>query len=825
MKILVVIENQTNREMLVSQCKQEFDADVLPTESAQHACKLLESNTYDLAIIDTLLSDGNGLNILERARAKHSLLELPVVVISTLRDTGTTIQYLEAGANDVFYQPLDLSLATARLKTVKKIRDLFTTKTLAAHFSPQVPNARTLAMGDEAERTVIFQTVESKIPCEIPVLAVFKETQHFCKTVEIGLSTMTMLSFGNLPDEKRFMIQMSLGDEEPRMLNVKTKRRLEVEEWQEGSIRLELTIDKEQDWYGAWFLKMNHAYQIGGKDELQKALREAADALIKGANQQGTVVPNWYRPASSNLPKTNGKYRYQFRKLLGRGGFASVYLVKDLALKRWVAMKVLDNKMAAQPKSKTNFLNEAQIVAQLQHPNLATIFEVGELVPDEARAYLDFPRQVLDRYPSRIIYFTMQFIEGESLGKRLKKQGVLPNAEVLRILIEICKGLAYAHEKGVIHRDIKPHNVMLNNNEVILTDFGLADIVDDSGDLFQDLARRKDEGKRLSCTPIYAPPEQLRGKKGHVGSDIYSLAVMGYEMFTGKNPYAAPQLNGILKKKVRDLPPSLGEIVPDLHPVLVKVIDKCMSVSPDDRFESVSQVLQQLLEVQLENENHSGPRDVEQQLWDLLNMAIFADDVYQAGEALSKLNALVCLHQNTENAKITEKLRKGIADPDLLNSLIEKNLNNANQDILFQVLKNLESSRSVYILLQWFQRERQQWKKDFFARLAVVCSRENLMPLIAFGRELPDREAVLILRGCRQLEAEKLYPALFEWSYHAGQEVQKEWLSIYNNLRTPPTALQSVVKAWSEGTGTKHPQVVSYAAKIEKKTVTGSKYY
>lgn len=206
-------------------------------------------------------------------------------------------------------------------------------------------------------------------------------------------------------------------------------------------------------------------------------------------------------------------------------------------------------------------------------------------------------------------------------------------------------------------------------------------------------------------------------------------------------------------------------------------------------------------------------------------MAIFADDVHQAGESLTKLNALVCLHQNTDKAQITEKLRKGIADPDLLNSLIEKNLNNANQDILFQVLKNLESSRSVYILLQWFQRERQEWKKDFFARLAVACSRENMMPLITFGRELPDREAVLILRGCRQLEAEKLYPALFEWSLHEGQEVQKEWLSIYNNLRQPPTPLRSVVKAWSEGTGTKHQQVREYAAKIEKKLVTGASYF
>jgi len=824
MKILMVIENSTNLEQLVSRCESDFKAEVVFCDAVSKIAGLTENNSFDLALVDAAISKGDGMDVLKSLRNLHSQLALPVVIISTLRDTGTTVRLLEAGANDVLYLPLDMPLSMARLANVIRIRDLHLTKTLAVHHSPQFNHEPSLGYIDEAERTAVFHTFDSKIPCEIPVLALFKETQHFCKTVEIGLKSLTLLSFGHLPEERRFLIQMSLGDEEPKFLKVTTKNRRDVDEWQEGTVELELGLIEGQDWYNAWFLKMNHAYQIGGKEGLQGALRNAANAFMKGADKAGAKVPGWFNPMHRNLPKANGNHRYQFQKLLGRGGFASVFLAKDLTLKRWVAMKVLDTKMVEQEKSRNNFLNEAQIVAQLQHPNLVTIFEVGELSPQEAKSYFGFPREVLDRYPSGIIYFTMQYIEGESLGKRLKKKKAMPQSEVLRILIEICKGLAYAHEKGVIHRDIKPHNVMLNNDDVILTDFGLADIVEEGGDLFQEFART-DEGKRLSCTPIYAPPEQLRGKKGHVGSDIYSLAVMGYEMFTGRNPFAAPELNGILKKKVRDLPPSLGEKVADLHPGLVKVIDKSMSVNPKDRYESASQVLQALLEVQLEQENQSSPKDVEQQLWDLLNMAIFAEDVYQAGEALTKLNALVCLHQNSENSPIIEKLRKGIADPDLLNSLIEKNLNNANQDILFQVLKNLESSRSVYILLQWFQRERQQWKKDFFARLAVICSRENLMPLIAFGRELPDGEAVLVLRGFRQLEADKLYPALFEWSLHEGRRVQKEWLSIYNNLRQPPTALTSVVKAWREGTGTNHSDVARYAAEIDKKLVTDSNQY
>lgn len=618
MKFLVATENKATRDQLVAQCEQAFNAEIVLTESVHHSKKLLDATAFDLAIIDTLLPDGNGLDLLTYLRERKTLLEIPVVIISALRDTGTTVRHLEAGANDVLYQPLDLSLGMARLKNVIRIRDLYLTKTLAAHFSPQIPANQTFNMDDEVEKTVVFKTVQSQIPCEIPVLAVFKETQHFCKTIEVGLQSITLLSFGNLPNESRFLIQVSLNNEEPRMLKVKTRLRDNVEDWQEGSLKLELKIEKDQEWYNNWFLKMNHAYQIGGKEGLQNTLRHAAAALGKEGEQAGESLPNWFNPTRKSLPKSNSGYRYQFQKLLGRGGFASVYLVKDLALKRMVAMKVLDTKMATQEKSRTNFLNEAQIVAQLQHPNLATIFEVGELTAGEVIDYCDFPKQILKRYPKKMIYFTMQYIEGESLGKRLKKQGVLPPGEVLRILIEICKGLAYAHEKGVIHRDIKPHNVMLNNNEVILTDFGLADIVDETADLFQDLARRHDEGKRLSCTPIYAPPEQLRGKKGHVGSDIYSLAVMGYEMFTGKNPFAAPELNGILKKKVRDLPPSVGEAKPDLHPMLVTVVDKCMAVNPADRYQSVKQVLQQLLEVQLEQENNSGPREVEQQLWDLL---------------------------------------------------------------------------------------------------------------------------------------------------------------------------------------------------------------
>lgn len=825
MKILVAIENKANRELLIAKCEGAFQADILLTESVHHSKKLLEASSFDLVLMDMLLPDGDSLSVLKQLRTKKTMLEVPAVVISTLRDTATTVAHLEAGANDVLYQPLDVNMAMARLKNVVRIRDLYLSKSFAGNYSAKPRPQHQTYMMDEADNTIVFKTLDSQIPCEMPVLAVFSETQYFCKTIEVGLQSMNLLAFGSLPEDHSFFLQMSLDEEQPRMLKVKTKNRTEVNDLEEGSLKLELRVEADQEWYGTWFLKLNHAYQIGGEDALKNALRLSAKVTEPSPDPEEKSGPNWFHPSRKTLSKAQGSYRYQFKKLLGRGGFASVFLVKDLALKRWVAMKVLDSKMAAQQKARTNFLNEAQIVAQLHHPNLATIFEVGELAANEIEDYCDFPKKVLERYSDNLIYFTMQYIEGESLGKRLKKLGVIPPSEVLRILIEICKGLAYAHEKGLIHRDIKPHNVMLNNNQVILTDFGLADVVDEGGDLFQDLGRKADEGKRLSCTPIYAPPEQLRGKKGDVSSDIYSMAVMAYEMFTGLNPFAAPELNEILKKKVRDLPPSLGEVMPDLHPLLIKVVDKSMAVNSSDRFESISQVLKLLLEVQLEHQNNSGPREVEQQLWDLLNMAIFADDVHQAGDSLTKLNALVCLQQNTDKAGVIEKLRKGIADPDLLNSLIEKNLNNANQDILFQVLKNLESSRSVYILLQWFQRERQEWKKDFFARLAVVCSRENMMPLITFGRELPDREAVLILRGCRQLEAEKLYPALFEWSYHAGLEVQKEWLSIFNNLREPPVPLSSVVKAWSEGTGTKHQQVMDYASKILKKTASGSSFY
>ena len=209
--------------------------------------------------------------------------------------------------------------------------------------------------------------------------------------------------------------------------------------------------------------------------------------------------------------------RYRIVALLGRGGMGEVYRAHDLTLGQEVALKFLPEVAARNPAALARFYNEVRIARQVSHPNVCRVYDLGEV---EGQPYL-----------------SMEYVDGEDLGSLLRRIGRLPSDKALEIARQLCAGLAAAHAKGVLHRDLKPANVMLNGRgHVVVTDFGLAALADEI------------PGEEIrNGTPAYMAPEQLAGREVTVQSDIYSLGLVLYEIFTGKRAFEAATLAELVR--------------------------------------------------------------------------------------------------------------------------------------------------------------------------------------------------------------------------------------------------------------------------------------
>ncbi len=253
---------------------------------------------------------------------------------------------------------------------------------------------------------------------------------------------------------------------------------------------------------------------------------------------------------------------YTLEGEIGRGGMGVVFQAKDQRLKRQVAIKVLPPDLAFREEVRLRFLREAETAARLTHPNIVPIHSVGE-------------------GPDGLVYFVMAFIDGEPLSARLKRRGRLPAEESRRILVETADALGAAHALGIIHRDVKPDNIMLEGSRgrVMVTDFGIAKALSSStaGGL---------TGTGVAIgTPHYMSPEQAAGDREIDGrSDLYSLGVVGYQMLAGELPFQAPTVPGILIKQITELAPYLSDRVPECPEDLAGCVMRCLEKEPDGRW-------------------------------------------------------------------------------------------------------------------------------------------------------------------------------------------------------------------------------------------------
>ena len=288
--------------------------------------------------------------------------------------------------------------------------------------------------------------------------------------------------------------------------------------------------------------------------------------------------------------------RYSLERELGRGGMGIVFLARDVALDRPVAIKLLPPSLAMHQELHDRFLREARTAAKLSHPNIVSVHAVEE--------------------HDDLAFFVMGFVDGETLGERVRRKGPLPLSQAVRVIREAAWALAYAHRNGVVHRDVKPDNILLEqgSGRAMLTDFGIARVAE--------MGTLTDPGSVIG-TVHYMSPEQAAGEEVDARSDLYSLGVTAYFTLTGKLPFEGPNAAAVIALHAVEPPPRLASLRTDIPARLAQAVDRCLAKSPAQRFPSGEELAEAL------GATVSSPREVPPQIRALLRQ--FRDAALIAG--------------------------------------------------------------------------------------------------------------------------------------------------------------------------------------------------
>ena len=316
-----------------------------------------------------------------------------------------------------------------------------------------------------------------------------------------------------------------------------------------------------------------------------KSLREQVETLLAANNEAGTFIAgNAAKDVGHLLTLENQKTltgeslgHYEIISILGTGGMGKVYLAKDSKLNRSIAVKTLPNSFSSDSDHVKRLQTEARAAANLNHPNVATIYSVEETDDNQT-------------------FITMEYVEGKPLSKMIPESG-FDQRTFLDLFISIADALAHAHEKGIVHRDIKPSNIMITPaGEPKILDFGLAQI---------DRKRLGDEDSTLNLTktgqvlgtPAYMSPEQAKGEEADHRTDIFSLGVVMYEAITGERPFKGDNYASVVIKLLQKDARNISEIKPEVPYLLSRLIMKCLSKEPRYRYQSMNEVRVLLKEI------------------------------------------------------------------------------------------------------------------------------------------------------------------------------------------------------------------------------------
>lgn len=299
------------------------------------------------------------------------------------------------------------------------------------------------------------------------------------------------------------------------------------------------------------------------------------------------TTPRSGSEGETGFPEIGGRqvlaHRYLVEELVGGGGMAWVFRGRDLRLDREVAIKILRPQFARQESFRKRFLEEARLAARLNHPNLVTIFDVGE--------------------EQDLVFMVMEFVSGENLERALRQLAPMPLEGALYLMVQACAGVGYVHRAGLVHGDLKPSNLLvLPDRRLKVTDFGLA------GAIGQLRVETDAQGKRwVWGSPKYLSPEHARGEPLLPASDVYSLGLLLYQLLTGRLPYTASSPEAWLQAHLYQEPIPPRRWRPDLSPKLEKVILKALDKNPHRRFRTADHLGRVLLLFTTSEETRAVP--------------------------------------------------------------------------------------------------------------------------------------------------------------------------------------------------------------------------
>ncbi|MGH9863398.1 MAG: tetratricopeptide repeat protein [Candidatus Acidiferrales bacterium] len=265
-------------------------------------------------------------------------------------------------------------------------------------------------------------------------------------------------------------------------------------------------------------------------------------------------------------PGTSLSSRYEILEILGEGGMGAVYKARDRELDRLVALKVIRPELAQNPEILQRFKQELILARKVTHKNVNRIFDLGEANGTK--------------------FLTMEYVEGQDLKRLVRQRGKYPPEEAAQVVRQVCRALAAAHQEGVVHRDLKPHNIMVDNQgRVQVMDFGLASSTEATGFT---------QTGALLGTPEYMSPEQAKGEKADLRSDLFALGIIFYELLTGQTPYKADTVYGTLLKRTREQSVPASKLDPTIPPYINSVVMKCLQIDPALRYQSALEILKDL---------------------------------------------------------------------------------------------------------------------------------------------------------------------------------------------------------------------------------------
>lgn len=781
MNILIVDNDALSIQLLQRYVGERLGHQTVGVRSIAEADALMECQDFDVVMIDIDLPDNAGVELLEKLRRLMTPMNLPIVAMGDSSSPQKELKVFEMGANEFLHKPLEPRSAVARVRTLLNCRREFLRLKRKANHMEDANSHATIGFEDqtatvsEAEDETVkraHSVIGGMIPFEVPVMILAKSGSFFCKTLELSMKHVGVLAFAEIPRHSKFKVQMVHPTGETMEVEATEVRRKEVAEGDAGFLQVYFQISSTTILFRRFCQQLDRAYRLQGLKGLTEVMKGSM-SISRAASPSQT---------SATSVRTMEGARYRFEKVLGVGGFAAVFLVRDLALQRLVAMKVLSPELAAEAVAREKFLGEAQIAAQFHHANIVFVYEVGDLQNEDLPRFLDFPTEILSPYKGHFIYFTMQYIEGHSLAEEIKDHHRLNVERTNMIFGEVLRALSFSHRKGVIHRDIKPGNIMIEKDgSIIVTDFGIARLMGDGRD-----------GDGVECTPKYASPEQLLSRKLDGRSDIYSIGITVYEMLNGRPPFSDDRLDVLVARQLNETPASLLDRVPDLSEGLEKIIMKCIAKQPEARYSDVDVILEELENLKPGNETQP---QAEKTLDNLVERVMQLKAPEQAPDIMRKL--LAHLQLNDEDDDTESRIRARIAEPSVLDTLLNHTLYYKQRNHLYDFFKDLSASRATLTLLRWYHREGSPLNKRTLAQLAVVSSKQNLTPLIHEILEMDDEDGAVMVEA---LENEDLLhrDVATRLCHHKGEQTRLSILRCIGGHRIVDEIEQKIIRHFAK---------------------------